>query len=235
MTSIGTMSTGSVLGLIHSWKQTGGVIATTEGVRLRIVAVAGEAQRVSQDAESMTVWRNRYPEAWMTVFESTVDRTRAWLERRYAAADDDLIVMLEDEASGTAFGHLSLVELDQRQIGWSCELSRVVRGSATGPRGGMQIGALALMQWATHTLDVRHFHLKVFEDNVRAHRLYLACGFRDTDRIGLARADTPDGYEWIPAPLARSERVSIQMEREADAPAQTVGSQQTIASAEPSS
>lgn len=165
--------------------------ATLAYLRAVPSVLRGEA---AQDAALMARWRNAHREAFFTWTEVTEEGTRRWLADSYASSDTDVIFMVEN-ADREPFGQLALYGFDFDAS--SCELGRVLRGSASGASGAMTLATEALLSWARSELALKTVFLKVFDDNVNAIALYERCGFVAAVRTPLQRRVEGDATRWV--------------------------------------
>jgi RimJ/RimL family protein N-acetyltransferase len=142
---------------------------------------------------ALSCWRAASMRAFLTVFESTPEKTGAFLTRVSIPAPSRLLCLLRD-AEGTPVGNIGLCNISEH----SAELDNVLRGEAAAP-GFMRAATRAYLDWAFRTLDLREIYLHVLEDNARAVGLYEAVGFARGARLPLWRRDTAEGYELLRA------------------------------------
>lgn len=174
--------------------KSGGIerLQASSEIRLRPIGTTPSPQ----DAQRLAQWRNQQPRAFFTWLTSTEASTERWLSRVYGPASRDLLVMLEDD-QGVPFGHLALIAFSEHpQLGRSCELARVLRGTSGGPRGAMTRSIELLVAWAAEVLGVESVTLEVFADNAPAIACYERCGFVLTERWGLTRDEGPEMVRW---------------------------------------
>ena len=74
-----------------------------------------------------------------------------------------------------------------------------MRGVPRVMRGAMYSSVQAIMSWVFGTLQMQDVFLRVFSDNVRAIQLYEHCGFRETMRMPMRRAEENGVVRWIKA------------------------------------
>lgn len=195
---------------IRELKENPAVLYSGSEISLRVLSANDREGRFVRDVADMTVWRNFYPDAYLTVFFATWERTYNWLIRHYMPSDTDLMIMFEDSRR-VPFGHIAFVDFRVDELGSRCELSRVVRGPGLGPQGGMKKALAKALEWAAGTFSIDAFTLRVFADNNRAVQLYESTGFVKSGEIGMAKVETGDGYRWKEVGLDKAERKEIHM------------------------
>jgi RimJ/RimL family protein N-acetyltransferase len=190
-------------------KQSPGLnLLSEEGLSLRPVTVPAAAG----DVASMVEWRNLHPRAFFTWFEAREEATQRWLEETYSQAPLDLMVMLINQHTGQAWGHLALSAFNDQDR--SCELGRVLRGVSASSPGGMRRAINALLAWANREMGLERVHLEVFESNARAIACYRDCGFQLTERWPLTATQEGANTRWQRAESsAEAEYSAVTMSR----------------------
>jgi GNAT superfamily N-acetyltransferase len=158
------------------------------------------------DVKALTEWRNRFPQAFLTEFEATESRTRAWLTD-VVARDDGKILFMADTLDRRTFGYLGLDAIDcDRGSGVA---DAVVRGGEA-PAGAMALGLTALLRWARGTLGLQDLSVRVLADNP-AMAFYVRTGFVEDHRVALRREERgPGEAAWVEDPsLAAPERALV--------------------------
>jgi len=145
------------------------------------------------DVTALTEWRNRFPQSFLTEFEATEARTRAWLTGT-VAEDDGKILFMADTLDRRAFGYLGLDAIDwDRGTG---EADAVVRGGEA-PAGAMALGLTALLRWARGTLGLQDLTVRMLADNP-ALAFYVRTGFVEEHRVPLRREERgPGEVAWV--------------------------------------
>jgi RimJ/RimL family protein N-acetyltransferase len=151
----------------------------------------------SSDARLMSEWRNANKTAFFTWIDSTEESTRNWLTQKYALDSQDIIFMIET-AGHVPLGHVALYNFSKD--GSVCEFGRVLRGPGIGSNGGMTLGSLDLLLWATMELHISKFFIEVFHDNKKAISLYERLGFVVASTVGLKRIDSGGITRWEKMP-----------------------------------
>lgn len=156
------------------------------------------------DIKLLTEWRNRDVKSFLTEFNATPERTRAWLTEAIQKDDSRILFMIEDARAGTALGYIGLAFIDwERGL---AEPDSVVRGQ-TGQPGLMSAAMHSLLDWARHELGLLEFSLRVLRDNP-ALRFYKRFGFQEVKRVPLVCEQTADGCMWREGqPLSNDESV----------------------------
>jgi RimJ/RimL family protein N-acetyltransferase len=142
------------------------------------------------------MWRQKHADAFATVFKVTRDGTEKWLRAQMLDNPDRILFMIEADKE-QPIGHLGLV-VEDFEGNWA-EVDNVIRGEEAGARGVMTHSLRTLCGWAFDVLRLSALRLRVFADNDRAIRLYERCGFRETERIPVARVESEGVTRWLPA------------------------------------
>lgn len=164
---------------------------------LRPVATV-RAQQKAHDVQCLTDWRNRFLSAFLTEFQSTIERTALWLSEVVGPNPGKILFMVEVPGS-PPFAYMGLDKIDwERGYG---EADAIVRGGEA-PKGIMTTALQTLLDWATHTLGLPHLSVRVRSNNT-ALQFYEKCGFVETHRIPLRRVDEPGMIRYVEDASAR--------------------------------
>ena len=176
---------------------------------LRPVATHPERLRAA-DVAALTAWRNRFAAAFLTEFEATEARTRAWLTGP-VAANDGKVLFMADTAAGSPFGSLGVAAIvweDGRGVA-----DAVVRGTGDSP-GAMGPALRTLLGWARGSLGLRDLWVRVLSDNP-ALRFYRGLGFVERRRVPLRREADGTGTRWVEDPaIAGAARALVHLRLE---------------------
>ena len=166
---------------------------TADNQRIRLRPLQGMAEEISMsDVDLLTEWRNRFPDAFLSEFTATPERTMRWLAE-VCGPDRTRILFMVEDAAGTAFGHVGLCNVDSAHS--SGEVDNIVRGRDIVP-GGMAAALRALLAWARGELGLRHLAVRVMADNP-AVRFYERLGFQPVKDVPLVRRQIgPAEFRW---------------------------------------
>lgn len=131
--------------------------------------------------ESMTRWRNRAARFFMTQFEATPERTRAWLSETVLADRSRLLFLVESPTK--LIGHYGFKNLTAE----SAELDNLIRGEAGGHPKLIYYAEVALLRWLFRTFRLARIHAHVLADNNAVLELHRSVGFVDEELIPLRR------------------------------------------------
>jgi RimJ/RimL family protein N-acetyltransferase len=140
-------------------------------VRLRLIK--------EQDLPRTLAWRNQdHIRRWFFFSQPLTPEQHAGWFARYQQRDDDFVFIIEDESS-EPIGQVALYNVD-----WSAgtaEFGRLMIGQpeAAG-RGLAREATAAACALALDQLGLREVYLEVIPENLRAIRVYEACGFEVT-------------------------------------------------------
>ncbi len=144
-------------------------------VRLRLIE--------EQDLPRTLVWRNQdHIRRWFFSSELlTLEQHIAWFAR-YQKRDDDFIFIIEEadpQAGARPIGQVALYNIDW--VRGTAEFGRLMIGEADAAgRGLAREATAAVVALALDQLGLQEVHLEVIPDNVRAIKIYEACGFQVT-------------------------------------------------------
>lgn len=132
--------------------------------------------------ERLTEWRNVHKQAFPTQFVATLDSTETWLVNRLLAVEDRILFLVIDQYD-RLIGHMGFNDcLNGDRL---FEIDNVVRGESEFARGIFSKALHALMDWASRTLNVKGFFLRVMDDNPNAINFYKRNGFIEDRWIPL--------------------------------------------------
>ena len=160
------------------------------------------------EVRCLTQWRNRYVDHFLTEFTATQARTANWLTGHVARDDTRLLFLLRDE-KGAVSAYLGIAFINWQEK--KAEADAVVKGVEL-PKGTMRAALQALLRWAGESLGIRHFGVRVLEDNP-AVEFYHRCGFVEQRREPLVVETTADGRRWrSAAPGEQAQRRLVHMD-----------------------
>ncbi len=120
-------------------------------------------------------WRDRNKQWFPTVFRVTHEGTRLWLKEK-VLDDPDRILFFIHFKGEEPFAHAGF---DRWEDSGSWAIDNVLRGrTPKGSKGAMKVALGAMMEWAYDTFNFRVLTLTVFDDNIRAIKMYVDLGFR---------------------------------------------------------
>jgi RimJ/RimL family protein N-acetyltransferase len=131
----------------------------------------------------LTGWRNAARSAFLTQFEATAPRTRAWLER-VVLPDPTRRLYTIDDAEGP-LGTIGFMHLSDR----SAELDNLIRGVRRGPPALIRAAEAALVSWLFDTHGLAQIEAVVLAGNFSALQLHQSLGFQVTRRVPLRRTE----------------------------------------------
>lgn len=140
----------------------------------------------------LTAWRQQYMRYFLTQFEVTVQRTRAWLENIVIPSSDRILFVIF-LTSGEAVGNFGVCNMTAS----SGELDNLVRGKKGGDPRLIFYSELALLSWMFGRLDYRTSNLHVFSNNKPTIKLHSSVGFSALQSIRLTQRKLPDLTEYL--------------------------------------
>ncbi len=101
---------------------------------------------------------------------------REWF-RQYRERDDDFTFIIEESAGHRAIGQVALYHIDW--VNGRAELGRLMIGVAEAADKGLAHEATQLLvDFALTELALSEVYLEVYEQNIRARKIYEQCGFQ---------------------------------------------------------
>jgi len=140
----------------------------------------------------LTAWRQRYMRYFLTQFEATIPRTRAWLEDLIIPSSDRILFVIY-LSSGEAIGNFGISNMTAS----SGELDNLIRGRKGGDPRLIFYCELALLSWMFGHLNYRGSNLHVFSNNQPTINLHLSVGFTALNSIRLTKCKLPDMTKYL--------------------------------------
>lgn len=165
----------------------------------------------------LTIWRNKFWDAFPEKFNATNERTRKWLNEQVLKKPDRILFLIL--LNKKKIGHIGIYRYDETEN--SAEIDNVVRAVRDQLPGLMEKVTRFLIDWMFKELNLSKIKLKVFSDNYKAINLYERCGMVTVGNIPLKRINTKSGWKWqetkLDATKEYGERYFITMEITRDA------------------
>lgn len=134
----------------------------------------------------MSEWRARAMRMFLTQFESTPEKTTAYLKDLSIGQPNRILFMIESDR--TFLGHIGLACIDNR----TAELDNVMRGKSGGSPNLMEASERTLINWAFTNLGLESLFLRILSYNFIAKALHEQMGFQTTQRLPLRRVSKGD-------------------------------------------
>jgi RimJ/RimL family protein N-acetyltransferase len=200
------------MNLINELKKNPKDIINNGKISIRVLSNNSDGNIFFQDVANITVWRNFFPDAYITSFYSTWNRTYDWLKGVYMSSNSDIFLMIENNK--ICFGHMAFINFTRSNDVVTCELTRVVRGPGLGESTEIYTALDMALRWCHKSLGVNEVNLRVFRDNTSAISLYKNLGFVETGLRHMYRQqDGQDSYEWHLCNKRDSERELMLMKK----------------------
>jgi RimJ/RimL family protein N-acetyltransferase len=132
--------------------------------------------------ESLTNWRKRYMKYFLTQFETSINRTRAWLTNTVIPSSNRLLFLIFDE-NKRLIGNIGLANIEDNK----CELDNLIRGERGGHPRLIYYSEIALLKWIFFEKSLNFVNLHVFSNNLPTLKLHTSVGFKEIDRKKLCR------------------------------------------------
>ena len=133
---------------------------------------------------SMAEWRQHAMQMFFARFDSTPDKTRAYLERASLGESDRILFLIVER--DFVVGHVGISGVTEE----FAELDNVMLDPEVESKGLMGRSILALLTWCRAQLGLKRVTLKVSSENARAIALYERCGFFTTASSALRRVES---------------------------------------------
>ncbi len=147
-------------------------------VRLRLLE--------EHDLPRTLAWRNQdRVRCWFFSSERLTHEQHSDWFARYQQRDDDFVFIIEEQSSRRPIGQVAIYHVDW--VSGTAEFGRLMIGEpdATG-RGLAREATAAATALALGQLGLQEIYLEVVPSNVRAIKVYEACGFEFTGRTEKA-------------------------------------------------
>ena len=132
----------------------------------------------------LSLWRKNNQKNFPSQFKVTFNGTKKWAQGQLLEKDDRVLFFLKKEKNKLPFAHMGLSRLDVKNK--SCEIDNVVRGkNLENTKGAMTVSLINFLEWTYKNFNMKNLTLTVFEDNIRAIKLYKQIGFREFKKIPL--------------------------------------------------
>jgi diamine N-acetyltransferase len=138
-----------------------------------------------KDLLPILAWRNRdEARVWFKTSEQlSLEKHKEWYAR-YLVKENDYFFIVE--VDGVPAGQCAIYDIDF--AAGSAEIGRFLVAPDKGGHGYMKRSCTEIVRFGMDRLRLPYLFLEVKEQNVRAMKIYLGCGFREEGRSqGLVR------------------------------------------------
>jgi len=132
--------------------------------------------------DSLTNWREKFMKYFLTQFEASINRTRAWLIKTVIPSNNRLLFLIFDE-NNRLVGNIGLANIEDNK----CELDNLIRGERGGHPRLIYYSEIALLKWIFFEKSLNFVNLHVFSNNLPTLKLHTSVGFKEIDRKPLYR------------------------------------------------
>ena len=139
----------------------------------------------------LTDWRNAHRERFLSQFEATPRRTRAWLADVVLQRPGQLLFLVYGDSR--LVGHYGFKDLRPDCV----FLDNAMRGARGGPPDLFVRAGRALIDWLFGVAGVRRIEANVMADNVPAIMLNRSLGFEGWSKYPLRRTRQGDTVQWV--------------------------------------
>ena len=205
------------------------ILAGTEVIELPLTEESGQligvmrpltARHLETDLlEKLTDWRNANMANFLTHFEATPARTRAWVQNVLLKGRGQMLWLVYDQ-SDDLVGHFGFKNLTSQ----SALLDNALRGERQGHPKLFVAAGKSLVQWLWQATQVQRINAYVMADNVPSIMMNRQIGFQGWERhplfkqilegdvyweIGKAGQTSPDGRYCFTLFIERSKDLSV--------------------------
>lgn len=171
--------------------------------------------------EDIIIWRQKAMRFFLTQFESSYERTFAYLKNLSIAQEGRIFFLIYDREDDFV-GHIGLAGVD----GTTGELDNLMRGKSGGHPQLIYFAEKTLLSWAFCDLGLAHMSLRILSFNALTINLHSQFGFDITHKFPLRKSEK-DGFtihEPVEAGDANVRFTSVLMEMTRDGFEGTTGS-----------
>jgi hypothetical protein len=164
-----------------------------------LVPVGPWILRSPAEVDLLKAWRQRAMRMFLAQFESTFERTYAYLEKLSIGQEGRLLFLLRDDADRVV-GHLGVAEVDGR----AGELDNLVRGVDGGDPRLVYFAELTLLHWCFRELTLEDLTARVVSYNWLVIALHEEVGFRVVEQLPLRKVERDGTIFHDPVPEAEA-------------------------------
>ncbi len=141
--------------------------------------------------EKLTYWRNANMSNFLTYFEATPLRTRAWVQNVLLKSYGQMLWLVYDQ-NDILVGHFGFKNLTSKSV----LLDNAMRGERQGHPKLFVIAGKTLVQWLWQMTPVQRIEAYVVADNVPSIMMNRQIGFGGWVRHPLIKRTFKDGIHW---------------------------------------
>lgn len=152
------------------------------------------SERIPECVKKLSTWRIENPSLSPARFPVSDERTEKWLNTAILNNPDRVLFMIQAPEK-QCIGHIGISIIDyEKEI---IRIDSVLKGVKSECPGIMKKAVSFLIGWCFEILGAQVVDLVVLDDNVRAIKLYLDCGFQVDKKIPLKRIDERNEVNWV--------------------------------------
>jgi hypothetical protein len=141
--------------------------------------------------EKLTNWRNANMSKFLTQFEATPVRTRAWVENVVLRTPGQMLWLVYDQ-NDNLVGHFGFKKLTRDSV----VLDNAMRGERQGHPKLFVVAGKRLVEWLWQTTPVQRIDAYVLADNVPSIMMNRQIGFLQCKRLPLIKRTTESDTHW---------------------------------------
>jgi hypothetical protein len=148
----------------------------------RLVPVGSWILDDKEKIESIRAWRQSAMRMFLTQFESTSERTFAYLKDLSIAQEGRIFFLIYD-SDNRFIGHIGVADVD----GKTGELDNLMRGVEGGDPRLVYFAEIALLDWSFKNLGITESHVRVLSYNWLVIALHREVGYVHTEKLPLKK------------------------------------------------
>ena len=153
----------------------------------------------TQTITSISSWRGRDMKNFLVQFDSTFEKTKAYLVNKSIKEPDRILFLIVDQFE-ILIGHLGLSKINSD----NAELDNLMRGVPGGPKDLMELAEKTVIDFAFSKLGVNSVSLRVLSFNFLAISIHQRLGFIVIEREYLKKSIVGDEICHDPVPKGDS-------------------------------
>ena len=150
--------------------------------------------KIPDCVELLSQWRIENPSLSPTRFPVSNERTENWLQKSILNNPFREMFMIQNTERKN-IGHIGISEMNFETS--TVRIDSVMKGVKDECPGIMALVIGFLKTWCKNNLEAEYVDLVVLDDNIRAIKLYMSCGFSVVDIIPLKKQESGCEINWI--------------------------------------
>jgi hypothetical protein len=158
--------------------------------------------------QKISVWRQRVMRMFLAQFDSTYEKTLAYLKNSSIGEINRIFFLILDENKNFV-GHIGLSNINET----SCELDNLVRGEEGGDPRLMFHSEQTILHWAFQMLHLKESYLKALSYNWLVLSLHEEIGYKlhTTYHLKKVEINNSVSHEFVPSNQANVNYTCVKM------------------------